>query len=603
MTVEQRSRSDAAVPRTFTLVLWFALATGLAQYAVWLVARYVIDRAVFIDRHVIWAAPLAAMLVFTITALLLAVLGRIAPALNSPRVRLGVFTAVAGMTVLLMVPRVHVLALLVLAAGAGVQVGRWLAARPAFAYRIVRATTLPMLVLVAVATTATIATEQLRERRAAQALPETAAGLPNVLLIIWDTVRAASLSLYGYERPTSPFLENFAQRGVVFDGAISTAPWTLASHGSFFTGHYPFDLTAGWDIPLDGRHPTLAEELASHGYATGAFVANHIFSPPEFGLARGFVHYEGRPITIGSVLGTSTLIDRLHRLYNRTFETHYVPEERTADDITSSFLRWRRQQIGTRPYFAFLNYFDAHEPYTPPAPFDEQFGRPRVRQVINNRRPTDEELRDARDAYDGAIAYLDAELKQLLGELERRGELDDTLVIITSDHGEHLGEHGLLDHGNTLYSPLLRVPLVLTMPARIPAGLRVEEAISLRNLPSTILDLLGIEPRRPFPGYPLARSWQSAPGAGTARADTVLAQVPFAPGQPEWYPLAAGDMRSVLLWPHQLIVDGKGREEVYDLERDPAALHNVANQVDPAVLTRLRGALAEYPARARVGGD
>jgi arylsulfatase A-like enzyme len=280
-----------------------------------------------------------------------------------------------------------------------------------------------------------------------------------------------------------------------------------------------------------------------------------------------------------------------------------VPEERTADDITSSFLRWRRQQIGTRPYFAFLNYFDAHEPYTPPAPFDEQFGRPRVRQVINNRRPTDEELRDARDAYDGAIAYLDAELKQLLGELERRGELDNTLVIITSDHGEHLGEHGLLDHGNTLYSPLLRVPLVLTMPARIPAGLRVEEAISLRNLPSTILDLLGIEPRRPFPGYPLARSWQSAPGAGTARADTVLAQVPFAPGQPEWYPLAAGDMRSVLLWPHQLIVDGKGREEVYDLERDPAALHNVANQVDPAVLTRLRGALAEYPARARVGGD
>ncbi|HEX6134256.1 MAG TPA: sulfatase, partial [Longimicrobiales bacterium] len=530
-------------------------------------------------------------------AAVLAGLGRVLPAAGSRRTLLGTFAALACFSFLLMIPRIHPLALFALAAGVGLQAGRWLADRPAAVRRWARATTLPLAALILAAAAVVNVRFMLRDRASLHPAVAAPAGAPNVLLIIWDTVRSASLSLYGYERPTSTFLSEFARTGVVFDWAFTTAPWTLAAHGSLFTGHYPFDLTAGWDVPLDGRHATLAEELAARGFATGGFNANHIFGPAEYGLGRGFGHYEARPLSVGRVLTASPVLEQLFHVYRHRFDPDLVLHEWSGENVAASFWRWR-ERVGARPYFAFLNFFDAHEPYTPPAPFDTLFGRPDVRRVIVDRRPTDGEVRDLRDAYDGAIAYLDDQLRQLIGELERRGELDRTLIIIASDHGEHLGEHGLLDHGNTLYSPLLRVPLVIRMPGRVPADRRIQHAISLRDLPRTVFDLVGVRPAVDFPGRSLARFW-TGDGAAVA-GDTVLAQVPFAPGQPDWYPLAAGDIRSVLLWPLQLIVDGRGEEQVFDLAEDPAGLRDIAAQVAPGDLERLRAALAAFPARARV---
>ncbi|HEX6309674.1 MAG TPA: sulfatase [Longimicrobiales bacterium] len=592
MTGKRGSDPGAPEAGAIRLIVWFAVVTGVGQLLVWLFARYVAHRAVVLDPQIVWSAPLANLVVFGVAAALLVALGRRVPALGSRRVLVGVLVALSCYTILLMVPRIHALALLALAAGIGLQLGPRLAARPRLLHRLTRATLVPILALILAGTALVNAGSLLRDRR----VDGPAAGdRPNVLLIILDTVRAASLGLYGHERPTSPFLDEFASRAVVFDRAFSTAPWTLAAHGSFFTGYYPFDLTAGWDVPLDDRYPTLAEELAASGYTTGGFNANHIFGPAEYGLARGFHHYEARPLSIGRVLTASSVLERLYHVYNRVFDANLALHRRTAGEVTARFWRWR-ETTGSGPWFAFLNFFDAHEPYTPPAPYDRMFGTPRVRRVIFERRPTESDFRDVRDAYDGAIAYMDDQLRRLITELERRGELDRTLIIIASDHGEHLGEHGLLDHGNSLYAPLLHVPLVMSLPGGVAGGSRVSRAVTLRDLPNTVFDIVGIQPRTPFPGESLTRFWPEPDSA----PDTLLAQVPFAPGQPEWYPLARGDIRSVVLWPLQLIVDGSGAEEVFHLERDPTGLYDIADRLPARELDRLRAALAAYPERARL---
>jgi arylsulfatase A-like enzyme len=591
-------RTWSAAPGRLRLILWFALATALVQVSLWIVARYVVRRAVVFDLQVIWMAPVANLVVFGAAGLVLLGLGRWAPRLRGPAVWIGTFLGLACYTILLMVPRVHQLALLALAAGVGLQAGRWLSRRLGAMRRLVHATLLPLGFLALLAAAAVNGRMLLHERRVLARTAGNPGGAPNVLLVIWDTVRSASLSLYGYERDTTPFLDAFAARSTVFDRAFATASWTLPSHGSLFTGHYPYDLTAGWKVPLDGRYPVLAEALAAEGYTTGGFVANRVFGSHEYGLARGFDHYEARPLSIGRVLTSSSIIELLYDGHRRWIDPHQVLHARSASQLTGRFWRWR-DRLGDRPYFAFLNYFDAHEPYTPPPPYDKQFGDPRVRKVITDRRPTEAELADVRDAYDGAIRYLDEQLRGLIAELERRGELENTLIILTSDHGEHVGEYGLMDHGISLYSPLLHVPLLLSWPGRVPQGLRTGHAVSLRDLPRTVVDLLGSSERAEFPGRSLARTWSDS--ATDEQSDTILAQLPFARGQPDWYPLAAGDMRSVLLWPLQLIVnDGNGREEVFDLARDPMGLHDLSTELPRADVERLRAALAAYPARTRV---
>ena len=130
-----------------------------------------------------------------------------------------------------------------------------------------------------------------RPRKSGRPMPPD--NSPNILFIVLDTVRADRLSLYGYERPTTPNLKRLSQRGVRFDNARATAPWTLASHASMFTGHWPHEVGAGsWMTPLRGNLPTLAEYVGAHGYATAGFIANVVYCSQESGLARGFTHYE-----------------------------------------------------------------------------------------------------------------------------------------------------------------------------------------------------------------------------------------------------------------------------------------------------------------------
>jgi len=252
------------------------------------------------------------------------------------------------------------------------------------------------------------------------------------------------------------------------------------------------------------------------------------------------------------------------------------------------------------PFFVFVNYFDAHEPYLPPSPFDRQFGPGRSRGrysplhrwlwepgVAHRDMPPDV-VNEEMNAYDGSIAYLDHQIGLLLDQLASRNLLDHTLVVITADHGEEFGEHGLYDHGYTLYRTALQVPLVIVARDRVPEATRVAAPISLRDVPATIVNAIGLGPGAPFPGQSLASFWGSPAETRRNTEDGVVSEVGRANGQPSWFPASKGDMKAVLFRGVSFISNGDKSEELYDLERDPGEHHNLA------ALPEHRARVAEY---------
>ena len=198
--------------------------------------------------------------------------------------------------------RIEAWASLLLSSGLAVRCGSLAGARREPFLRLVRRTAPALVGVLLAITVISLGRRAWSEHRALATLPPPPAGARNLLLVVWDTVRAGNLSLHGYGRKTSPNLERLSAGGVRFDRAFSTAPWTLPSHGSLFTGRWPHELEADWQVPLDGNYPTLAEYLCRCGYDTGGFVANLDYCSRETGLNRGFAHYEDYPIELGDIL-------------------------------------------------------------------------------------------------------------------------------------------------------------------------------------------------------------------------------------------------------------------------------------------------------------
>jgi arylsulfatase A-like enzyme len=443
------------------------------------------------------------------------------------------------------------------------------------------------------------------EFRAGAALSPAPVDGRNVLLVVWDTVRATNLSLHGYGRRTSPTLERLAQRGVRFGQAFATAPWTLPSHSSMFTGRWPHELTADWRVPLDDTHPTLAEYLTAHGYDTAGFVANLDYCSRETGLSRGFVHYDDYPIELKDIftryVGIGTRIDLLtpasviNRLLKRHWGDRYnaIPrsKEHAKDgaSVDRAFLDWLSwQQTRNRPFFAFLNFNDAHSPYEVPDRSIPAFGLRPVsyadRVTLKNWDTLDKfklslaHVQMANDIYDDSIYYLDQRLGVLLDELERRGVLDQTLVIVASDHGEHLGDHGLFFHGCSLYRQVVGVPLVIVDPNRVPTGRLVVEPVSLRDIPATVVELVGLARDAPFPGRSLARFWAGRARSQAGDTEPILIETgkPLGLTNQGREPVAKGPMKSLVAEGMHYIRAADGAEELYMLNSDPQERSNLA---------------------------
>ncbi len=571
-------RSDKSGSRTILwLWVWVAAGAGVTTAIGMGFARFGLHHFVHESPHLVWTAAVA----YAIFTAPLAVAAQIAKRWLGDRadaLALMTMVAMAGFGVLLNVRRIHHAALALIALGVGVQIARLFRRHRQRAMSIVYRSTPIFVGLLVIGAMTVVGRRTLGERRALAALPPPDGSLPNVLLLVLDTVRSFSLSAYGFPQPTSPALERLAAEGVLFEQAYSSSSWTLPSHASMMTGTWPRQNGASWTVPLDGRFGTLAEALSRLGYRTGGFIANTHYTGAGSGVERGFSHYSDWVISLPMIL-RSVEMGRLlldHERTLRLFRRYAYFDRRLTPSVTRSFLEWKNRDSG-RPFFAFLNVFDAHAAYDPPAPFDSLFGardrRLKADLVNDGQWPADEVARHQR-AYEGSIAYQDSWLAEMFAEMARDGSLDRTIVIVTSDHGEEFFEHDLMGHGLSLYPATVRVPLLIRYPPKI-GRLRIGDAVSNRTIPSTVWDLVGAAGPSPFPGRSLGGFWDTG-GQGGHSIEPVLITIDHAPNLPHAYPVSDGPLISVVESGFQYIVDSKGRRELYPIASDPARRPNLA---------------------------
>ncbi len=553
------------------------------------------------SADVLWFAPLFYGLAFGLLALPFVLIGGIAKRL--PIDAIFVFVLVAGCGFLALTLPSGVLSDLaagILAVGIASQVVR-LFRRHRGRWEKTMTRSLPWLlatvVLVGVAVRGSFA---IRERMAMAGLPSANPRSPNVLLIVLDTQRADHLSAYGYERPTSPNLEALAVEGVLFERAHANSSWTLPSHATLFTEKRLVEHRAG-EIRrpyLDGRFPTLAEVLRLRGYATAGFVGNIFWCGRQTGLQRGFLHYEDFYGSPGDAFARTALGRRIAYEGLPRFGLIDVPGRKYAAEINDDFLGWVDRNRD-RPFFAFVNYFDVHGPYLPPPPFAGRFtdaadaGRRSVKEIQLGALTGDitvpglGELEQLVGTYDESIAYLDAQLGRLFEQLERRGVLDETLVIVTSDHGESFGEHELMYHGHSLYHEQTHVPLVLRYPGVVPSNTRISTPVGLERIPATVMEVVGSK-EHPFTAPSLSENWHGGDGDG----GLVVTEVARRSTVPYSWPSSRGWSRSVITDRWQLIVRESGDTELYDVVSDRSERHNLAETEEGrVVVVDLRGRL------------
>lgn len=295
----------------------------------------------------------------------------------------------------------------------------------------------------------------------------------DVVLIVIDTLRADHLALYGYGLATSPNLERLAADSVTYTQAISPGTWTVPVHASLFTGLWPSfhgaERVAGdrnLALPMNPDAPTLAELVRAHGLRTAAFVANATYVSPIFGFGRGFDEF---------------------------FDAHLDRGPQVSEAIGN----WLATQRGR--VFLFVNILDPHEPYDPPPPFDthfpgkhEEFGAMMTTLVFGGTPLTPEMRAHFASQYDGEVAVADQAVGAIIASMKKRGRYDQALVIVTSDHGEFLGEHGLAGHGQPPFEPEVHVPLLVKYPFSRRAGERVARRVSTLGIFSTILSSLRV---------------------------------------------------------------------------------------------------------------
>ena len=326
----------------------------------------------------------------------------------------------------------------------------------------------------------------LRPTRADLAPQTTRASGPSLVFLVLDTVRADHLAPYGYERATTPGLDAFVrEHATLYTRCRSTAPFTLPAHGSMFTGLFPSEHHAARPgrsaHPLSAEARTLAERLRESGWQTAAVVANDTYLSPRFDMDRGFEHFDDRGggtafdyLALGQIGGGDVL--RVGHLSHRE-----------AAEITDTALAWLDDDRRDGPFFLFLNYLDAHSPYFPSAAWSGAWEE--ARQPTDPLKP-ESDMRSL--LYDRELAYLDHEVTRFLAGLEARGLLDQTCIVVTSDHGDDFLEHDIIEHCWGLYDSLIHVPLYVK-PASGRRAPRIDEPISVADLYHLALRELGLD--------------------------------------------------------------------------------------------------------------
>lgn len=296
---------------------------------------------------------------------------------------------------------------------------------------------------------------------------------PNIVLVSIDTLRADHCSLYGYGRPTTPNMERLAREGATFNQAYAPMGQTGPSHATLFTGLYPIThgvIKNGRVLPKE--RTTLAEHLAAHGYETVAFVSAFPLDR-RFGLDQGFETYDDR-----FQFGEETV-----KLSTWEGETLAAPFDRRGDYTLAKANAWLKSRSReAKPFFLFVHFFDPHSPHRPT--------REAVMRILGDDRPR-QDLPILLLRYDGEVAFADELVGGLMGTVEELGLREDTIFVVTADHGEGLMQRGYNLHGMQVYEEEVRVPLVFRWPGHIKTGQRIHEPVAIADVAPTLLALAG----------------------------------------------------------------------------------------------------------------
>lgn len=593
-------------------VVWLSaccgLAAGFIESLYWFVTRFVLGEFTYVHDDVFWMAPVAYLVLFLVIGLPVSWLMRRVGQPAAGTAAIIVLTMAGSLCALSLFPQVHLAAQLLLTLGAATQFARWSEQHPHHARWIVRRAAALLGLATVVVAIGQVGQRMYVEHVRLSALPAAAEQAPNVLLVVLDTVRADALGAYGATGDATPRLDALARHGVLFEQATSTASWTLPATASLMTGRLPSELSADWLKPLDAQQYALAELMRDNGYATAGFVGNYKYATAETGLARGFAHYDAHSHSLRELVACTAVGRAL--FFSRALPNlgcYCDPVRRTAREVNNRYLAWADAHR-ERPQFAFINYLDVHDPYAAPAPYDTHAPSDagersllRFWWFLQRDTLTSDEAALARNAYTDCLQYLDDEIGRLLGELEARNVLKDTVVIITADHGEHFGEHNLWLHGNSLYQPLVHVPLMVIAPGRVPEGRRIAAPVSTADIAATLQNVLGLRSGA-MPGRSLAALWNGTESEPRPVISEVLTP-PITPPCQGASPIFRGSMRSVRLGDLKLICNEDGGEELFDLATDPSESQNLAALPErQADVERLRS-LFKAPQSTEVESD
>ncbi len=378
---------------------------------------------------------------------------------------------------------------------------------------------------------------------------------PNVLLFTFDTTRADFIGCYGKASARTPHLDQLAAEGFLFEHVYSSNPVTQAAHSTILTGVYPMvhGVRDNTFFHLPAERDTIAERLKATGYATGAAIGGFPLTV-EFGTAQGFDFYDDDLKAASS--------DFRGRPAQRRFNTWY--DERPAGHVNDAILPWLRERDG-EPFFAWLHYWDPHEPHIAPAPYGQLFSH---------------------DPYQGEIAYADESLGAVLRELEKLGELERTVIVITADHGEGRQEHREMTHAFLAYDTTIHVPLIVKVPGR-QGGRRIVERSGTVDIVPTILDLVGAGVPDDLQGRSLVPLMDGGDGAGQSRNRRPYYSESMSPRLSH----GVGELRAFFLGPWKY-VHGP-RPELFHLGDDPRELNDLVAE-RPEERQRMEAALVSF---------
>ena len=409
-----------------------------------------------------------------------------------------------------------------------------------------------------------------------------------------DTARADRFPWAGYDRPTAPRLQVLATQGAVYTAAFTPGPWTVPAHASLFTGQYPsLHRTDCGSLRLPDEATTLAETLRGAGYRTLGYTAN-----PWIG--KGYNFHQG----------FDTYVETWRDVPDQSEDTGAA----LTNDRVLRWLRWRQQNREARrqPFFLFINYFEPHLPYHPPEPERSRLLGPsadpeRVARLSRLGHPeemrfimgvsdlTAVDLAILNALYDAEIAYTDRRIGEVVDALNELGILDQTIVAVAGDHGENIGDHGMMDHKLSVHDTLLRVPMLLRYPPGVPAGGVVATPVQLHDLYPTLLALADAPPPADVPIEAVTLPGAGVPTPGRKPGAPIVAEfvgppVEFLQVLEELFPardLARFDRRLVALRQggYKIHWASDGRHALYNVVDDPGEMHDLAAS-DPG---RVRG--------------